>query len=118
MNRKERRAVKRSPISALIASTRGAYAYASDGKRLAVARPNRPDLAIAIAHAALRTQDSDPLNDLPLSGDDYTFAGWLSADGKRLLDEEGKPIGEIQRGDSLVTMEKGPQIEGNGQGDA
>jgi hypothetical protein len=69
---------------------------------LAVVRPKRPAVALAAAQIAMQTQDSAVLEELP--DDDYTFAGWLSANGKRLLDGDGNDIGEPQRGDSLVTF--------------
>lgn len=94
--------VKRSSVAALITSTRDGFAYAEDGERLAVVRPKRPEVAIAIAHIAMHKQDGSVLEELP--GEDYTFAGWLSADGKHLLDTEGKTVGEPQRGDSLITF--------------
>jgi hypothetical protein len=103
MNRHERRA---QVTKALIASTRGPYGLAADGECLAVVRPQRPELAIAIANVALAKQDTTVLEQLP--DDDYTFVGWLSADGTRVLDEEGRAVGELQRGDSLVTLKRPP----------
>jgi hypothetical protein len=107
MNRRERRAaVKRSPISALIGKARGDFACTDSGERLAVVRPKRPAVALAAAQTALRHQDEAVLKGLP--DDDYTFAGWLSADGRRLLDERGACIGALEPGDSLVTFGNDP----------
>ncbi len=110
MNRHDRRAsraVKQSEVAkALIASTRGPFGLAPDGQCLAVVRPKRPKLAIAIAEIALATQDQSVLEQLP--DDDYTFVGWLSANGKQVLDDQGRGIDELQRGDSLVSLKHPP----------
>jgi len=97
-----RASVKRSHVSALISATDGRFALAGDGLRIAIVRPGRPDVAIAVSAAALRNQEAKLLEGLP--DDEYTFVGWLSANGKRIIDEHGKDLGAPQRGDSLVTF--------------
>jgi hypothetical protein len=111
MNRRERRAaaaanrgeVRVSPASAIVHSTRDGYAYAPDGERFVVARPKRPDVALAAAELALRHQDEALFQAIP--DDDYALMGYLSADGKTILHpESGAPIGTLERGDSLITL--------------
>lgn len=96
-----RSSVKRSHVSALIESTHGLFAYAA-GERLAIVRPKRPEVAMAVGQAALKNQRGELLEQLP--DDDYTFVGWLAADGKRVIDDDGRDLGVPQRGDSLVTF--------------
>jgi hypothetical protein len=106
MNRRERRAtVKQSPLSALVHTVRDGFACANSGHRLAVIRPKNPAVTQAIAQAALRHQDPALIEDPP--GDDYTFVGWLSGDGRLCLDEQGAPVGVPEPGDSFVTFKNG-----------
>ena len=95
--------VKSSPVRSLVrlVSCTG-HAYAADGQRLAVVRPKRPAVALAVAQVALRSQDRAMLSDLP--GDDYTLVGWLGADGASVVDDEGRDIDTLQRGDSFVSF--------------
>lgn len=81
------------------------FAYAADGEQLAVARPRRPAVALAVAQVALQHQDEPILSKLP--DDDYTVMGWLAADGMSVVDDDGDRIGELQPGDSLVSLRSG-----------
>lgn len=110
MNRRQRRAfakgkgsIKESPISGLAHLTRDGYSCAPSGERFVVARPKRPDVALAAAAVALRLQDGPMFQSIP--DDDYALMGYLSADGKTILHpDSGAPVGTLERGDSLVTL--------------
>jgi hypothetical protein len=78
-------------------------AIAEDGLPLSVIRPANPALAIAIAKVAVAKQDGALFQRLPVEVSDYTFVGWLSADKRCIVDENGKRIGDLQAGDSFVT---------------
>jgi hypothetical protein len=83
---------------------------ADGGGPLACMRPAKPEVAIALARAALSSQDSSAIEHLleALCGP-YTFAGWLcKADPNKLLDNEGKEVDEVKPGDTFVTFGEKP----------
>jgi hypothetical protein len=82
-------------------------AWSADGDGpLAVVRPSKPDVALALAKAALSSQNPEALESLPIElCGPYTFAGWLCReDPSKLLDENGAECDTVQPGDSLVTL--------------
>jgi hypothetical protein len=100
-------AVKRSPVRSLIRFVSCAgHAYAADGQRLAVMRPQAPALALSIAQTAMQSQDRSLLAELP--DGDYAMVGWLGADGASVVDDDGKDVDAIRPGDSFVTFQSGP----------
>jgi hypothetical protein len=79
-----------------------------DGDKLAVMRPKDPQLALRLAQAAMEIENDDArekaFQDV-LNAQPYTFVGLISTDGKpdkKLLDEDGWPIGRVKAGDSFV----------------
>jgi hypothetical protein len=99
---------KRTSVWAIVRSVSCAgFAYAADGEQLAVARPRRPAVALAVAHVALQHQAESFLRELP--DDDYTVVGWLAADGASVVDDDGNRTGKLQPGDSLVSLTSGPK---------
>ena len=86
-------------------------AWSADGDGpLAVVRPAKPEVAVALAKAALASQNASALEHLPhdLCGP-YTFAGWLcKADPSKLLDNDGKECGSVEPGDSFITIGNEP----------
>jgi hypothetical protein len=113
VNRRQRRAAaalnrtaaKRSPVSALVHSTRGGLSYAEDGRPLVVARPSDPAVAMMAAEVAVRHQDQAMFQAIP--DDDYRLMGYLSADGQSILDPRdlSRVVGTIEIGDSLITLD-------------
>lgn len=70
-----------------------------------VARPTDPEKALALAKVALERNDIELFQRLPerVGEGNYTFVGWLSLDGRRVVNEAGETIDELKAGDSLVT---------------
>jgi hypothetical protein len=80
----------------------------SDGRPLAVMRPAKPHVAVALAKAALASKNTSLFEGLPTKEcGPYTFVGWLAADSPEgiLVDQEGCEIGRTLPGDSFVTVE-------------
>jgi hypothetical protein len=86
-----------------------------DGQPMAVIRPSDPKLALALAETALKEQNSDLLADLPSiveeSGAEYTLVGYaahrlgsLKEPKACIVDEKKNYVGELQPGDSFVTL--------------
>jgi len=96
MNRHQRRA------------SRGKIALSPDTHEpLAVIRPKDPKIALALSKTALDANDEKLFQSM-LEAQDYTFVGWLEVGGKRIIDKGGKEIGELQPGDSFVTLKGTP----------
>jgi len=79
-----------------------------DGRPLAVLRPAKPDVAMALVKAALSSGNPSLFEEgLPEKEcGPYTFVGWLaSTPGGILVDGEGNEVGHTQAGDSFVTLE-------------
>lgn len=74
-----------------------------DGKKMMVMRPSDPEKAVKIALEAQKANDADRFLNLPEEVGDYTFVGYLSAEGRQILDENGAVVGDVQKGDSFVT---------------
>lgn len=80
------------------------FAQAEGGSRLAFIRPAKPAVALILAQQALKTNDErliggDSMDEL---AGPYTFVGWVSADGKSALDEDGNVVDKPAAGDSIV----------------
>jgi len=93
-----------------------AIVHAPNGQKMAVIRPSTPELralAIQLAMAASRTNDSDLFQSIPKEVGSYTFLGFL-ARTKRLedkaptkqpycvVDGDGHYVSDIEPGDSFV----------------
>ena len=88
-------------------------ARAPDGHTyLAVIRPDKPEIPLAIAKEAAEQNDGLRIDNLPMEaetkGVSYTFAGWLCVDGEHVLDDDGQDIDKMQPGDSIISF-KGRQ---------
>jgi hypothetical protein len=70
----------------------GGIAIDPEGERIAVIRPDKAELALAIAAVALKKNDGELLDHLPDLVGGYTFAGWLSAEGhpQFIVDDQGR----------------------------
>jgi hypothetical protein len=97
-----RASLRRSAIHALIATTRGPFGYAGDGGRLGILRPRARPSGEAWTDQELASRAAEIQAGLPEA--ECVFVGWLSADGKRCLNDAGKDIGAPKRGDALVTF--------------
>jgi hypothetical protein len=79
------------------------------GKRVAVIRPSDPAKALELTQACIDSNDAARFaqlpNELQDAGVRYSFAGWASLHSARLLDEEGRDIGAMEAGDSMVSPE-------------
>jgi hypothetical protein len=81
------------------------HLFAHDlGRRLAFLRPAKPEVSLALGRKAMETNDGSLLEQLPEEAGPYTFVGWVSADGKQALDDEGEVVGKPEAGDSIVTL--------------
>lgn len=73
------------------------------GYRVAVIRPDDPELALAQARAAVGAVTRDAFEAI-LHQQPYTFIG-LAGEGEQLLDRDRNIIGPIAVGDSMVPYE-------------
>jgi hypothetical protein len=84
-----------------------------DGKRMAVLRPDKPSVALAMAGIALAHNETDLFARLPESVQEitsgYRFMGWLAIGGRDILDHDGTEIGHPLPGDSFVTFNEEPE---------
>ncbi len=84
-----------------------AIACDDQGKPIAVARPDNPELAASLAEEMAAKGDHEAFARHPEivqeHGVRYLFAGWLSHDRKCVVDDEGVKIDEIERGDSFIS---------------
>lgn len=80
----------------------------ADGEPLSVIRPANPKLALALATVCVQQQDAGLFQRLPSEVGDYTIQGWLGVNGK-ILDRDGRTIGELEPGDSFVTLVEDPE---------
>jgi len=85
------------------------YPFAiQNGDKVAVLRPQDPQLALRLAYAALEIEDDaerEKAFQAVLSAQPYSFVGLMSTAGKpekRLLDEDGWSIGSLRPGDSFT----------------
>jgi len=82
-----------------------------DGFKMRVIRPSDPQKAVDLALEFQKKNDVWNFQRIPelveALGITYTFAGFLSEDGKCVLDEAGAVIGAPQAGDSFVTFMNG-----------
>jgi hypothetical protein len=80
------------------------------GEPIAVARPDKPDLALQIAGIAHRQNDREMFERLPAMVEDagatYRFRGWLGAGpgGCVIVDAQGNPTEWCESGDSFITL--------------
>lgn len=83
------------------------FARAPDGQKMMVLRPENPALAIELANKLLGSKDEEEFDKI-LQAQPYLFVGYSArSNAKKILDEDGKIIGELQPGDSFVS-EKSP----------
>lgn len=79
-----------------------------NGLKMQVIRPRDPQKAIDLALEFQRTNDTWNFQRIPelveAMGITYTLAGFLSEDGKHILNENGACIGTPEGGDSFVTF--------------
>lgn len=73
------------------------------GLPMLVMRPDKPELAVALAETAAKNQDRSLFAKIPEIVSGYTFIGYLAEGGRKILDAECNVIGEPQPGDSFVT---------------
>jgi hypothetical protein len=80
-----------------------AAAMRKDGKPMRVLRPDNPSIPLELARLA--TEGKFDFGAIPdeaqARGVQYTFAGWLSADGTCVLDHDGSLLGWPHAGDSF-----------------
>lgn len=75
------------------------------GKRLGVMRPAHPDLAVPFGAYVPASESCTVFSaGLPTSPGPYTFVGWLSMGGPRLLDYQARVLGPLEKGDALTPM--------------
>ena len=82
-------------------------------RRFAILRPEDPALALRLTeewkakHSDRNTARVPPQEEFNaiLAAQKYTFVGFMSDDGKKLVDENGVEVGELKVGDSLVGAE-------------
>ena len=79
-----------------------------DGLRMQVIRPSDPQKAVELALEFQKKNDVWNFQRVPelveALGIEYTFAGFLSEDGKSILDANGAVVDTPQAGDSFVTF--------------
>ena len=78
----------------------------ASGDRLAVVRPEKPEVALRMALEAHRKNDGRFFTDgLPEQAGQYKFVGWLAVGEEGwIVDLEGNVIGRCEPGDSFITL--------------
>jgi hypothetical protein len=85
------------------------FAHDADGRRLAWARPAKPEVALRLANRSLVMNDPRLFgaNALPENeAGPYTFVGWVSANGMSALDDDGVFVDNPAAGDSIISFEE------------
>lgn len=76
-----------------------------EGYPIAVLRPTKPALAVALAKTAAAKNDKALFDQIPEAVGDYTMVGWLTkGPNPCVVDRDGHRIDDIQAGDSFVTL--------------
>lgn len=86
------------------------FTYVDNG-RLAVIRPDKPEIPLRIAKESVATNDKKRFDNLLYEAESlgvtYTFAGWAKdGDQTVLLDNDGKVIGKMKPGDSVTVLKE------------
>jgi hypothetical protein len=88
----------------IVASKMKIFATFPEGGRVCVRRPAKPELAVQLAKAAVGQKDPNAIERITAMCGPYTFVGYVAdGDGEHtILDEDGRPVGSIQPGDSIT----------------
>jgi hypothetical protein len=75
-----------------------------DGTPMCVARPSYPERALELTKQAIEadTAWADLQEKLNAECGPYTFVGFLGMPGEKVVDADGKILGEMQPGDSFM----------------